>query len=289
MVCVTALTIATLALVAGGGLAEEAEDPTGNACVGVEEDADCAMVAASPDGNASCEGINCLAASASGDADGFVATSGTGNASGYAAVSLSGDTDASYHAVSATGDSTSTFLAVSGTGDSQTAGLAVSGTGDSESIYVAVSGTGDSEALLVAVSGTGGTSAEIAEVNGMQDADGCFAVSVTGSADSDCSELRALSGCDTGREAGTEELCRDAEGNHRLADAAECDTDLATSDGEGHAWCGLLSTGCVEIVWGVAAGPVFVGGHDGCQVGAFYDEDGHEHAPIDTPAAGPTP
>jgi hypothetical protein len=230
----------------GGALAEEIEDPTGTACVGVEDEAECEQLAVASDGDAESDVL----------------------------------------AVSGTGDADATVVAGTGTGDADGTGVGLSGTGNATAVFLAASGTGDAETerlRIAAVSGTGNTSAEVVEVNGMNDADGCVAVSGTGNADADCGSPAgpaAVSGCEAGQEIDRPEACRDPDERVEAANAAACDTELATADGDGHAWCGVQIGGCVQVIYGAAAGPVFVGGYNGCQVGVFYDDNGHDDAPL---------
>lgn len=65
-------------------------------------------------------------------------------------------------------------------------------------------------------------------------------------------------------------------------DPVVCDTDLATGDGDAHAWC-ALGVPCAQVVWGAAVGPVRVGGNSGCQAGVWFDEDGHEDSIVAEP------
>lgn len=259
------LIVVGFAIASASALADEVDGPLGLSCASYEADADCYTLAASIDGNAT----GTVAASATGDSSGLYAASGTGDARGYDAIAVAGDAEA-------------VRLAISGTGDADSGVLAASAAGESSSRALAVGATGDSQAAIAA-SGTGSTDAMLADVNGMNDADGCVAVSGTGEADGRCSaagQSLEASGCETGRQTDTEEACRSSTERQTVAEALACDTDLASSDGQAHAWCGVLVGDCVQVIWGAAAGPVFVGGYDGCQAGVFYDEDGHEHAPI---------
>lgn len=268
-------------IAASGAVAEQVEDPTGNACIGVDEAAECERVALASGGDASCEperivqprrcvavsdrgearcGGFCLAASGTGDAEGFIALTGTGDGRGGIAVAGTGEARGGSYAASGLGTANATLVALSGTGDAHTEGFG-----------------------LVAVSGTGNTSAHVAEVNGMNEADGCVAASATGPADASCGlggEELSVSGCETAQEgADRDEACRDAEQRHEIADRVFCERDLTTREGEGHAWCAIQPGACVDVVWGAALGPVFVGGYNGCQAGVFYDEGGHDHGP----------
>lgn len=347
--------IVTVLAVAGAAQADEVEDPTGTACVGVDEAAECgqlalahggdatctgepvtvgpieaailiapecaavtdtgdaacgadACIVTAIDGNATCQGVLCTAVAGTGDADGAWAVAGDGNASGTIVLAGTGDATASWLAVSGTGDADAMVLgfaavtgtgdasadyvglvAASGTGDAEASGLGVlaaSGTGDATSAILAVGATGNATAsYLLAASATGGTAAPY-EVNGMNDADGCVAVSGTGSARSSChndhlNRSYAVSGCDTGREANRSAACRGPEQRRQVHDVATCDVDLATeADGQAHAWCATRTGACIQVVWGAAIGPAFVGGDDGCQAGAFYDEDGHDRGSL---------
>lgn len=143
-----ALALVTAAF-AGTVAADEVEDPTGHACLALEDDAACDR----------------LAVSRSGNATGGTAVSGTGDATGAEAVSGTGDAYAQMYALSGTGNATTSYLAVSGTGDaskprSAAGGYTVSGTGDAtcngNSACFAVSGTGEascSALVCFAVSG----------------------------------------------------------------------------------------------------------------------------------------
>lgn len=228
-VCAVLLT-ASLLLVGASALADEVEDPSGTVCVGIDADADCDNVAASPTGDASCaqeiwigppvmEPVSCIALTAEGDARcyarGCVAASGTGNASGERArlvVSGTGNASDAMLAVSVTGDAEGGFAA-SGTGDSDGGLLAVSGTGNTSSRFAEISGTDDSDGVALSISGTGDAGDSVVAVSGTGDAEGCMAIAGTGQAHSDCSaqgQPLEVSGCETGQSAGTDAACQDA-------------------------------------------------------------------------------
>lgn len=173
-----ALALVTAAL-AGTVAADEVEDPTGHACLALEDDAACDR----------------LAVNRSGNATGGTAVSGTGDATGAEAVSGTGDARAGILAVSGTGDASANVYAVSGTGNATTSYLAVSGTGDASKPR---SGAGG-----YTVSGTGD-----ATCNGNS---ACFAVSGTGEASCSALLCLAVSGCEVGQGAGTEAACQDVE------------------------------------------------------------------------------
>lgn len=106
--------------------------------------------------------------------------------------------------VNATGNATCGEAAVSGTGnataDGTVAAAAVSGTGDADSALVAASGTGNaSHGIAVAIAG---------------DADGCIAVSLTGTAEASCGLYGPLEAslCEGVREAAdSEAACHDVD------------------------------------------------------------------------------
>lgn len=277
------LVLLVSVLAASGAMAEEVQDPTGTVCASVNEETECDHVAVAKGGDASCEGDSgsvlprseCVAVSDEGEArcEGLcLAASGTGPAAGFLAASGSGDANGTV-AATATGHAEGLVLAVSGLGNADSFIAAVSLTGDAETEFV----------RLLAASGTGNTSADYVEANGMNDADGCVAVSGTGSAEASCRNSRTghayeASGCETGQEAADrDEACRSPDEREEVADVIVCDTDLSTADGQGHAWCGHRVGECIQVIWGIAAGPLFVGGYDGCQAGAFYEDDGHTH------------
>lgn len=202
-----------LSLGAGTVAAETAESPYGNACVGLQGDAQCrnavsvtgnasshlGLVAASGTGDAECGPGLCAAASGTGDATAFVPASATGDCrqddfESYRPcqeATLEEDAEAYNAAVSVLGDAESEQ------------GVAVSVAGDA-TCWGAIPMDPGMEPCLAA-SGSG-------------DAWGCGAVSVTGKASPTCGVglhgvwvFPAVSGCEAGEEAGADAACADPE------------------------------------------------------------------------------
>lgn len=208
----------------------EVDQPPESVCVGETEFADCTvaasrsndttalLVAVSGTGNAT-GGL--LALSATGDTSSlFLAVSGTGNAAGaLAGISGTGQAFSSVVAVSGQGEAACGVIAclgaASGTGNAtclRPCDLVVSGTGNAtcHTCFLSASGTGDASEGVASVSLTGEAAGLLAGASATGDASGCIAVSGTGQAEADCSpqgQVLALSGCETGREAGTELAC----------------------------------------------------------------------------------
>jgi hypothetical protein len=167
-------------------------------------------------------GIEGLAASATGNAEGSVAATIQGDAWGGVAVSGTGASHGVFVALDAMGPSRSdTVLAASAAGPASAPIAALSGLGASHALaaasltgpatgtQVAVSGLGDSHAestpdfAILALSATGNASCANSE--------NCFAISATGHASTDSCEVAAcaVSGCDMAAAAGTDALCVD--------------------------------------------------------------------------------
>lgn len=206
------------------GLAQEITDPTGQACVAGEEDAECRSLAVSATGNATCRPFiaACLAASGTGDARACeflcAAVAPVGNATADHPVSVTGecrdDPGQTYRACLAASleeEARGHYAALSGTGDADCRRkecAAASLTGDASGNRLALTGTGDATAS-VPLSLTGGCREHATEadepcfdvamsddaagyhagVSATGDASGCVAASGQGAAESGCHEL----------------------------------------------------------------------------------------------------
>lgn len=130
-------------------------DPAGDRTIALDPNDNAplqTLVVATVEGNATCSGVVCVAASVFGDAHACqrsltcVAASGAGDANGYVAASALGDANSC--------DLDFLCTAASVAGDARGHDAAVSVLGNAQSSYLAASGTGDADGL-VPLSGTG--------------------------------------------------------------------------------------------------------------------------------------
>lgn len=132
---------------------------------------------------------------------------------GAACVNADGDAGCEVVAVAGTGNATTGmgYLSASGTGDASACSSVV-GDGNVQILptCLAVSGTGDATGSQLAATGTGDAQADAAAASGTGDVEGCVGVSGTGQAEGTCTLFGlepALSGCETGQQAGIQTLC----------------------------------------------------------------------------------
>lgn len=184
--------------------------------------------AVSPTGNASCEGLHCVAASGTGTAscEGRYCLAATGTGTGTARCSTPDFVRVLFgacFAVAVTGDAHGVPYGFSATGNCQGEPCwAANTTGPADGWWLAVSATGDADGGLAV--GPFGNASGVLAVSATDDATGW--VAVTGTGDAQCgwpclivvsgtgqaddeSAYHPVSGCETGRLFGVEAACQE--------------------------------------------------------------------------------